>query len=201
MSIESRGRAELAQLPEEGEAEDLGEVAGRRLAAVRPDPQPLPGRGEEGGAEGPAVPVAAVGGVDDELGGGGLDRVGVLQLGVPGECSVGGEQEVPDALAVLAPELEPPLLGDRLPAVGPGRLAEEGQDGVGLLGGERVEGLDRTAGGGEGYVSRHGYERTGRGWGVPCRRVRLRGNGPTVRVRGPTRLPRSRARCSRTGRW
>ena len=70
---------------------------------------------------------------------------------------------MPDALAVPAPQLQLPLLGHGLTAVGLGRLAEERENGVGLLRGERVEGLDLAPGGGEGCVSRHGYERTAPG--------------------------------------
>lgn len=132
--------------------------------AVRPHPQPLAGRGEESGAQGPPVPVAPVGGMHDEFGGGGFDGVGVLQLGVPGEGAAGGEQEVAHAHTVSAPESEPPLLGDRLPAVGAGRLAEQVEDGFGLRGVERVEGLNLASGGGEGHISRHAYERTADGF-------------------------------------
>lgn len=124
------------------------------------------------------MPPAPVRGRHDQLGGGGLDGVGVLQLCVTGQLTIGDEQEMPDALTVPAPQLQPPLLGNGLPAIGPGGLTEKGEDGVGLLGGERVESLDLAPGGGEGCVSRHDYERTGR------------------RCRQPESAPASRCRTS-----
>lgn len=84
-------------------------------------------------------------------------------LGVPDERVVDGEEEVPYAVAVSAPDPEPALLGDRLPAVRPGGLGEQGEDGVGLRGVECVEGVDLAPGSGEGCFSRHASERTASG--------------------------------------
>lgn len=83
--VRAQGAAQLAQFAEEGQAEHLGEVPRGGLAAVGPHPDPLAGGVQEGGAKGPAVAASAQRGVDDELGGGRLHRVGVLQLPVSGE--------------------------------------------------------------------------------------------------------------------
>ena len=71
---------------------------------------------------------------------------------------------MPHALAAAAAQLEPALLGHGLLPVGPGGLREQLEDGLGLLGGERVEGLDRSGGEGVvgGVVGGHGYEGTAR---------------------------------------
>lgn len=86
--------------------------------------------------------AAAQGGVDDEFGGGGLHRVGVLQLSVPAQPPAVGEEEVPDPLARSAAQLEASLFGDGGGAVGAGRLADQLQYGVGLLLRQLVEDLN-----------------------------------------------------------
>ncbi|CAM5360297.1 hypothetical protein SBADM41S_04551 [Streptomyces badius] len=123
---------QLAQFAEEGEAEHLGKMVGCGGAAVRPDPQPLAGRGEEGGPERPAVSAAAPVGVDDQLGGRGLDRVGVLQLGVSGERAVDGEQEVPYAVAVSARIRSLPCSETACRPSDAAAFGEQGEDGPGL---------------------------------------------------------------------
>lgn len=56
---------------------------------------------------------------------------------------------MPHPLTPSAPQLQPPLLGHGLPAVGPGRLGEQVGHGSGLFGRECFERLDLASGGGE----------------------------------------------------
>ncbi|MDQ0933675.1 hypothetical protein QFZ49_003615 [Streptomyces turgidiscabies] len=92
----------------------------------------------------------------------GLDRVGVLQLGVTDEFAARGQQEVRHARPGASAQLQPPLLGNGLLAVVVGGLREQFEDGFGLLGSEGDRGVDgtRQAGkdGGHGVVAGHGYE-------------------------------------------
>ncbi|GGX29127.1 hypothetical protein GCM10010297_58300 [Streptomyces malachitofuscus] len=69
-----------------------------------------------------------------------------------------------DPFPLPAAQLQPPLLGHRLLTVGPGGLREQGEHRVGLLGGERGVGLERTgpAGPCEVVVAGHAYEGKGR---------------------------------------
>lgn len=76
------GAAHLAQLAEEAHPQHRRQVAGGRVAAVRPEPQRAAGRLQQGGAQRPAVAAAPVRGMDDQLAAWGLDGVGALQLGV-----------------------------------------------------------------------------------------------------------------------
>lgn len=154
---------QLAQFAEEGEAEDLGEMPGGGVPAVRPYAQPLAGLGEQGRAQGPTVAVAAVRRVHDQFGRRGLHRVGVLQLRVPDQLVAEGQQQMAHALAGAALQLEPALLGDRLLPVGPGGLREQPEHVLGLGRGERGVGLDGAGEGvGRGVVAGHGYEGTAR---------------------------------------
>ena len=77
-------------------------MAGGAQTAVCPHPQPLAGGGQQGRAQRAAVPVAAVPGVDDQLRGRRLHRVGVLQLGVADEFVADAEQQMGDTLAGAA---------------------------------------------------------------------------------------------------
>lgn len=93
-------------------------------------------------AEGAAVALRAVRGVDDHLGRGGLDRVGVLKLGVPDEHVVALDQQVPYAVTGAAAQVQPALLGDRGLAVDLRGRPDQGEDPVGPAGVQLVEGLD-----------------------------------------------------------
>ncbi len=117
-------------------------MPGGRLAAVRPYPQPFAGGGQQGRAHGPSVPATAQGRVHDELGGRGLHRVGVLQLPVSGEPAALGEQEVPDALARSAAQLEPSLFGHGGGAVRTRRVLDEFEYGDRLFLRQLVESLN-----------------------------------------------------------
>lgn len=72
--------------------------------------------------------------MDDQFGGGCLDRVGVLQLGVAHEFVAEVEDQVGDAFAGASAQLEAALFGHRLLAVRPGGLREQFEDGLGLFG-------------------------------------------------------------------
>jgi hypothetical protein len=142
-------------------------MAGRRVPAVRPDAQPLAGLGEERVAQRPPVAVTAVRRVDDQFGGRGLDGVGVLKLRVPDEQALRGQQQMPDPLPGTTAQLQPALLGHRLLSVGKGRLREEREHGLGLLGAQRGEDVEGAGGG----VTCPGRAKP-RPWGKPvrCRR-------------------------------
>ena len=138
-------------------------MPGGGVPAVRPHPQPLAGGREQRRAEGPSVPVPAVPGVHDQLGGRRLHQVRVLQLGITDKFPAGGEQQMGHALPLPAAQLQPALFGHRLLPVGPGRLVEQSEHGLGLLRGERGKGLDRAGVSGPyGVVAGHAYEGTGR---------------------------------------
>ncbi|GHH87898.1 hypothetical protein GCM10018793_65480 [Streptomyces sulfonofaciens] len=64
---------------------------------------------------------------------------------------------MPHALAWPAAQAQPALLGHRLLAVAPCGLRDQRVHGVGLLGGELVQGLDTAEGKGA-RVAGHGYE-------------------------------------------
>ncbi|MDQ1018201.1 hypothetical protein QFZ43_004750 [Streptomyces afghaniensis] len=108
------------------------------------------------------MPLAPVPGVHDQLGGRWLHRVGVLQLGVPDEFAVDGEQQMGHTRAFAPAQLQPALLGHRLLPVGAGGLGEQGEDGLGLLRRERGMGVDRAGAAGLcDVVAGHAYEGTG----------------------------------------
>lgn len=106
------------------------------------------------------MPPAAVRGVHDQLGGGRLDGVGVLQLRVPDELAVDAQQQMPHPRPRTTPQLQPPLLGDGLLAVRAGGVRDEPEHGFGLGGGEGVDGVDLPHGGGRLLLVSHGVEGT-----------------------------------------
>jgi hypothetical protein len=163
--VEAGQRApHLAQFAEQGQPEDLRKVPGGGVPAVRPHPQPLAGGGEQRSAQRPPVALSAPPRVDDQLGGGRLHRVGVLQLRVAGQFAVHGEQQVRDAVPRAAAQVQPALFGHGLLTVPPGGLGEQREDRLGLLAGEGGVRLDR-AGAAEprDVVAGHAYEGKGRG--------------------------------------
>lgn len=109
------------------------------------------------------MPVAAVPGVDHQLGGGRLDGIGVLQLGIADEFVPEGEDQVGDAFTGASAQLQPALFGHRLLAVRPGGLRQQFEDGLGLFGRKLGVGLDRSGAGDPcGVVAGHAYESKGR---------------------------------------
>src|SRR4051794_31244980 len=146
-----------------------------RVVAVRPQPQPVSGRGLDRRLdERPPVPPAAVGRVDHDLGAGAGHGVGRVEMGVAGELAARADrqQEVLVGSLAAVPQVQPDVLAERLDAVGLGGAAQQRLDALDVLRREPVRSLDPDAGRGTGLPV-HPRHLTGGAAPVPRSNVAL----------------------------